>query len=536
MSEQDIRKELAGKSRKRNDKSLSAEEKVSTGCAIVVLIFLGLFLVFAWFFRPWFQGIVFFFYKHYLFTLFLSLLAGIWVFFLHRTSKKRNGFDNIKEEDFGVGIVLSSLLILLLLILYPIFYSVLLSQVVAEKIVYNPVQVLSNSKAFRYLPLPVVERISKDRYMEPTHRLYDFQPMIVGEKFAWVAPRTPDGFVNTFRLHANGIMIIYDDGNTRLIDRTLQISEGQRLQQNINWALFKEQYFMDLPEFMYIPYGDDILIVAPYIRWKFAFPVRYPELAGVFVVDSAGSIRRYSVEEAKDLPFIHRIFPERLARLYADAYALKHGLSNFFFFHKDQTEVIDVGDTNPQPFLMLTEDGLKWFTAAEPFGDAYGVFKIFITDALTGETNILELDVASMLLGPNRSISYVRRKNPEISWHDEATGTGTFVILEPRPLIISKDLYWLVSVTTSDFAEISYSALINAATKEVTRVPSLKDLRYILTEGLDGYQPPEGGQIDLPSGEAGRDEILNFLSELEKKQENIQESLKRLREMIEGLD
>ena len=183
---------------------------------------------------------------------------------------------------------------------------------------------------------------------------------------------------------------------------------------------------------------------------------------------------------------------------------------------------------------MPTESGLKWFTAAEPFGDAYGVFKIFITDALAGETNILELDVASMLLGPKRSISYVRRKNPEISWYEEEAGTGTFVIFEPRPLVIAEDLYWLVSVTTCDFAEISYSALINAATKEVTRVPSLKDLRYILAEGLDRYQPPGMGQVGLP-GETGKDEILNFLSELEKEQENIQERLRRLREMIEGM-
>ena len=535
MSEQDVRKELAGESRKRKNRNPAGEENTGKGCAIAALIFLGFFLLFAWFFRPWFQGIVFFFYKHYLVTLLLVLLAGIWVLFLHKKSKKRGGMEHIREEDFGAGIILSSLLILLLLILYPIFYSVLLSQVVAGKITYNPVQVLSSSTAFRYLPLPVVERISKDRYMEPTHRLYDFQPMVVGENFAWVAPRTPDGFVNTFRLRANGVMIIYDDGTTRLIDRTLQISEGQRLQRNINWALFKEQYFMDLSEFIYVPYEDDIFIVAPYIRWRFAFPVRYPELAGVFVVDSAGSIRRYSVEEAKDLPFIQRIFPERLARLYADAYALKHGLANFLFFHEDQTEVIDVGHTNPQPFLIPTESGLKWFTAAEPFGDAYGVFKIFITDALTGETNILELDVASMLLGPKRSISYVRRKNPEISWHEEETGTGTFVILEPRPLVIAEDLYWLLSVTTRDFAEISYSVLINAATKEVTRVPSLEDLRYILAEGLDKYQPLGEDQVGLP-GEAGRDMILELLSELEKEQESMQESLRRLREMIEGLD
>lgn len=494
----------------------------------VLPIILLLLIVLVFIFRPWFHWLFFFFYKHYLLTLLLLFLLFLWGFFLFRYLLQWS-------EDTKNRIRVSPLLILLtsiitiLIILYPIFYSALLRNTLVKAIDYKSIQNLEDSTAFRYLPLPVVERISRDRYQEPTHRLLEYQPLIIEDTFAWVTPRTPDGFINTWRLRANGLMVIRDDGATTLIDRPLTYSEGQRFLHNIQWHLLKKKYFIQLPEFMYIPYGEEIYIVAPYISWKLSFPVRYPQLAGAFIIDSQGHIEEYSLEEAARLPFIQRLFPEYLARLYASSYALKNGIMNYFFFHEDQVEIIDVGANNKQPYMIPTEDGLMWFTATEPYGDAHGVFKIFITQAMTGETRILELDMDTMLLGPQRSISYVRRKNPEISWYEEETKTGSFVILEPRPLIIENTLYWLNSITTRDFAEISYTALVNASTREVTRIPSLDALISILQEGQLEIEDLELQELE------GRDRILQLIEELERDQDLLKEKLEEMRRLLESL-
>lgn len=493
----------------------------------ILPFFFILLLLLLFFFRPWFHWLLFFFYKHYLFTLILLFLILLWGGLLFRFLIQWK--ENDKEKfQIGAFSILLTALALLLMILYPIFYSTLLKNSLVQSVDYLPVKTLENSTAFRYLPLPVVERISRDRYQEPTHRLLDYQPLIIQDRFAWVTPRTPDGFINTWRLRASGLMIINDDGSTRLIDETIQYTEGQRMHQNIRWQLLKDHYFIELPEFMYIPDGDTLYLVAPYLKWRLGFPVRTPELAGVYVVDPEGNKEHYTPEEAQKLPFIQRIVPEYLARLYAKSYALHKGILNYLFFHEDQVELIDIGPHNQQPYLLPTEKGLMWFTATEPYGEAYGVFKIFITDSLTGETQILELDIDSMLLGPQRSISYVRRKNPEISWYEEGTKTGTFVILEPRPLIIDENLYWLTSITTRDHAEISYTALVNASTREVIRIPSLQELIRILQEG----EMKKEYELDILEG---KERALKILEELEEDQRLLQDKINQLRRLIEDL-
>lgn len=494
----------------------------------VLPVLLLLLFALLFFFRPWFHWLFFFFYKHTLLTLILLFLALLWGSLLFRFLLQWKE-DEKRKFQVGALSILLTILCTILLILYPIFYSTFLKNTLFQTLDYVPINALENSTTFRYLPLQVVERISRDRYQEPTHRLLDYQPLIIDDSFAWVTPRTPDGFINTWRLRASGLMIILDDGTTNLVDDTIKYTEGQRMHHNIRWQLQKDQYFIDLPEFMYIPHGDSIYLVAPYLKWRFSFPVRYPELAGVYVVEAEGAIHHYTPEEAQRLPFIQRILPESLARLYAKSYALKHGILNYLFFHEDQVEVIDIGPKNQQPYLLPTEEGLMWFTATEPYGEAYGVYKIFITDSLTGETRILELDIDSMLLGPQRSLSYVRRTNPEISWFEEETRTGTFVILEPRPLIIKGNLYWLTSITTRDHAEISYTSLVNASTREVIRVPSLEDLTRILQKGEITDEEELLGRAE------GKDLALQILEELEKDQLLLQEKINQLRRLLEEL-
>ena len=69
-----------------------------------------------------------------------------------------------------------------------------------------------------------------------------------------------------------------------------------------------------------------------------------------------------------------------------DAYAYKNGVWNKLFIHEEQTQISDT-DVNPQPYLIdFGERGAKWVTVAEPYGRAFAVNAIFLTDAVTGRT------------------------------------------------------------------------------------------------------------------------------------------------------
>ena len=101
------------------------------------------------------------------------------------------------------------------------------------------------------------------------------------------------------------------------------------------------------------------------------------------------------------------------------------------------------------------------FVAVEPYGESFGVFKIFFVDAVTGKVDIYELDDTKTLTGPNRVISFARSQFPTIDW-------STSLIIEPRPYIQNNELYWMLSIVPKDYAGISKTVFVNAATNKVT--------------------------------------------------------------------
>ena len=134
-------------------------------------------------------------------------------------------------------------------------------------------------------------------------------------------------------------------------------------------------------------------------------------LGGVFVVHPDGEIEDLSPDEARKRPEITstgRLFPDTLARRIQDAYAYKRGIWNRFVLHEEQTQISDT-ESNQQPYLIdFGERGTKWVTVAEPYGQAFAANAIFLTDTVTGETEIWRVPRNASLSGNRRAVQTVR--------------------------------------------------------------------------------------------------------------------------------
>lgn len=234
-------------------------------------------------------------------------------------------------------------------------------------------------------------------------------------------------------------------------------------------------------------------------------------------MDSAGNLEFVSPTEAIEHPMLagNRIFPENLTRIYVDAYQYHLGIINKLFIHKDQIQIQDAvganSSLNKQPYLMNTEEGLKWFISTEPYGDSHGIFKIFIVDARTGAIEIYQLPPEETLTGPVRAVDYIRRNNPSVDW-------SMFQSVEPLPFIREQKLYWKLTIIPNDAAGIAFQSFIDAETNDVYQL----DNQEAIIAFLSGSSLPDD-QI--------RDEILteqDLIMEIKQKLKELESLLDRL--------
>jgi len=412
-------------------------------------LYLGLLVILGslvYLFRQWFHSIFIAFYtKPALIFFILFLVISIKYF----TSKKPE-----------IGTIFAGLCIILFLILS--FSPIIEQKYIVSETNYNKITKLPDTTDIRILPRAVAFRYLEDSLQKSRERVGGINIVNIDNDIFWMAPRVPDGFILYLTQKVNGLMVAdasKTDRTTKMITKELNIGEGIGLFDNIYWNLYKKRYFINLGDIYYLYKNDKIFTIAPIIAYKFKFPVMVPYYKGLFVLDEEGKISYYHPDEfGKEF---NRAYPEELARLYVNSYKYNLGIFNAWFLHKDQIEISDVyGQENKQPFLMPTSSGLKWIIATEPYGESYGVFKIFLVDAHNGKIDMLELNEDQTLTGPVRVISYVKKKFPRIDW-------STTRIVEPRPFVIDSKLYWMMSITPKDFAGITYTVFVNSENNEV---------------------------------------------------------------------
>jgi hypothetical protein len=474
-----------------------------------------------WWLRPVFHGFVMFFYTSPIvwFPPLAILAIGFAVRRYRRPRLSRRDLEVLsgREGDesnggarrylpsAGVGVVLG--MAFAAFVLGAAFQGPLTSRSIYKHTGYAAIGGLPEGGVVRLVPQEVAVQIASSGFNSPTEKLTDFRSVVTPEGLAWTAFRTPDGVFRIFSKKSQGIVTLNAESTERRVkttDAELDIAPGQLLTDNLRWRLLKHHYLIDLanPVGALDAQGRPITIV-PYISYK-GWLIRRPVLGGVFVVHPDGKIEDLSPDEARkrsEITSTGRLFPDALARRYQDAYAYKRGIWNRFFVHEEQTQISDT-ESNRQPYLIdFGDGGAKWVTVAEPYGQAFAANAIFLTDGVTGKTEIWRVPRNESLSGNRRAVQTVRSVSiPGVVFAGEgARGTGgRFKVVEPRPVFVRGRLQYLVSIIPENANSVSKSVIVDAARNKVVAIfdndtdPSADQatLHYLATGELDQSAVP----------------------------------------------
>jgi hypothetical protein len=489
---------------------------------------LGLVLLFLWWVRPIFHGFAMFFYTAPIvwFPPIAILIAGFAVRRYRRPKLSRRDLELLSggEGDgpregaaryipsVGVGVLAG--LAFVAFLFGAAFHGPLTSRSIYTHTDYASVASLPEGGLVRLVPQEVAVQIASSGFNSPTEKLTDFRSVVTPDGLAWTAFRTPDGAFRIFSKKSQGIVTLNAQSTERRVktsDAELETAPGQLLTDNLRWKLLKQHYLIDLanPVGALDAEGKPIIIV-PYISYK-GWLIRRPVLGGVFVVHPDGEIEDLSPDEARkrtEITSTGRLFPDTLARRIQDAYAYKRGIWNRFFVHEEQTQISDT-ENNQQPYLIdFGERGAKWVTVAEPYGRAFAANAIFLTDAITGKTEIWRVSRNASLSGNRRAVQTVRSVSiPGVVFAGEgARGTGgRFKVVEPRPVFVRGRLLYLLSIIPENGNSVSKSVVVDAARNKVVAIfdndtdPSADQatLDYLSTGELDEAAQP--GATDEPA-------------------------------------
>ncbi len=149
---------------------------------------------------------------------------------------------------------------------------------------------------------------------------------------------------------------------------------------------------------------------------------------------------------------------------------------------------------------------------------------IFLTDSVTGSTEIWRVPGNQSLNGNRRAIQTVRSVSiPGIVFSDDALGAedgssadaprvpdaggGRFRVVEPRPVFAGGRLVYLISIIPESANSVSKSVIVDAARNKVVAIfnndtdpgADAKTLRYLATGELATGSAPDGSGAGPPS-------------------------------------
>lgn len=469
--------------------------------AVAALVALALL----WYFRPWFHGLAMFFWTEPIAWLPPVLLLGGWIAFRRRS--KRTILRRPRREDTAPwGVILTVPLISVLwLSVAAALNGPLVNRSIYKHTNYATLEQLPSGGTVRLLPKEVAEQIASSGFNSPTEQLTDFHIVRTAKGLVWTALRTPNGAFRKLNKKSQGLVTLDAEQTARTlkqVDATFKYAPGLRITDNLRWQLLKRHYLISLGEDTAILDAQGRpLIVVPYMKYK-GFLVRRPVLGGVFVVHPDGRIEDLSPAQARARPELAasgRLFPEKLARRIQDAYAYKKGIWNAWFVHEEQTHISDTED-NQQPYLIDFGPGrgAKWVTVAEPYGRAFAVNAIFLTDAVSGKTEIWRVPRGESLTGNRRALQTVRSVPiPGVDFATQGVGNGgNFRVVEPRPVFVAGRLVYLVSIIPAAANSVSKTVIVDAERNKLVTIfdndtdpqAEARTLQYLAT----GVVPPEG--------------------------------------------
>ncbi len=344
----------------------------------------------------------------------------------------------------------------------------------------------------RVVPKAVGDKYAEDSLQFPRYTLDSGSIVFINKTPYWGYGLIPEGLINSFVLKDKGA--IYIDMSvfgkkTKIVEKNMNVGEGMYITDNYLWQIYLKDYFVSCEKPYFIPYKNDLYIAVPLIGYElhFSFPTFFttPVWRGVALISSEGNVKILSPKEAESSPILkgQKLFPPDLTREYINSFNYIHGIINVMFYHKDQFEIADVpGQNNRQPFLVVTKDGLTWVIACEPYGQSYGIFRIYLVNARNGSIELYQPMKTNALIGPVRSIDYVKQAMPRVDWQ-------SMKAVEPIPVIVNGTLYWQVRVIPVDASGISYVAMVNAENpNDVIILKSFSEVKKFLENGESGVK------------------------------------------------
>jgi hypothetical protein len=339
----------------------------------------------------------------------------------------------------------------------------------------------------RILPKSVAREYASNSLQTPRYRLGNADIAVDDSgDLQWSLARVPDRLVNIFVLKQQGASLVDMSTSGKSISYTddeMRFGEGMAFFDNLYWQLKKERFWVSYQDAVNIPHEGDNYIAVPMVGYDFhfRFPIVFttPKYEGVALVDENGSIEMLGPEEAASNEVLRdqRIYPYDLARFEVSSMAYRNGILNAWFIHEDQLEIGSVpGFDNDQPFTVPTEDGLELFTATEPYGDAEGLFEIWVMDGQTGEPERYALNRSEALLGAEKATNYVRKSNSRVNWE-------RFSPSEPLPVVVKDRLYWQVRVISSDSSGIAFTSFVDASSGDVVNIQEDGEITDFLSQG-----------------------------------------------------
>jgi hypothetical protein len=338
-----------------------------------------------------------------------------------------------------------------------------------------------DSGQVRIKPYAVAIQQTQNGLNSPTEHPSNMHIVKVDGRIAWTSVRDPEGVFRVFAKPTRGVMSVAAGSSmpdARIAgpthDATFAAGPGMQIRDNIRWRLYKRRCFTcDVAEIIGLPTVDGPLLVAPYVRYEGGWFVRRPVFGGVYVVHPDGRIDDLSPEQAARDPLLRgtgRIFPEKLARQIAEAYALKKGVINRLFAHEEELHVADT-ESNRQPFLEdFARIGTQWVTTMKPRGRTFTTSAIMAIDAVTGNARIWHVPKDSSLIGNERALDIVRGGQfPGIVFApaDATAVRGRFRVIEPRQVFRDGRLYFLCSIIPDGGSRITLSVLVDAGTQQI---------------------------------------------------------------------
>lgn len=403
----------------------------------------------------------------------------------------------------SAGTAIAGGLILVTLVMFGGCFSSGLSDTkLAQSISPQIITELPETESVRYMPMPVALKVAQNAYQDPKNRVAEgMDPFITQSgELAWVGARVPTGMMNALTGKQPGVVTVSEVGKLNIIDQEFSCGEGMAVTDEVTWAIWRMNYLADLGEPYYAQTGDELVMVVPFITWKWDFPVTIPTWGGVFLIHGDCSIEELTPKQAQEDERLTgiRLVPEELAKIVSEAWAYREGIWNAWFIHAGQTEVPKIeGESNQMPYLMPTEAGSAWVTAFEPYGPAFSIYKLMFMDTRTGLVSMYQFPGDANIASPNRAGDYIRTSQPTFNWYGGEGQGGNMVVMEPRPLIKDGILYWMMTLTSVEHSSINATYLMRSTDQAIFMAKNLGELKAFVAGG--SLQQITGESTTIPT-------------------------------------